>query len=243
MSGWRVGYRGRGHRAPRPGAPALRLDGLSVRYPGVTGPALQGVDLVVPRGVVAVLVGHNGSGKSTLLRAVAGLIRPAAGSIRVFGNPVGACHHRVAYLPQRSEVDWRFPVDVRGLVLSGRLAHLGWLRRPGPVDHALAEAAIERLGLAALAREPVARLSGGQRQRALLARALCQEADLLLLDEPLTAMDPEARDLTDGLVGDLVAAGRSVVMATHDLDRVPPEPGPVLRLAAGRPVREPAWAG
>src|SRR5204863_8950188 len=109
--------------------------------------------------------------------------------VRVGGLPAGGCRHRVAYLPQRAEVDWRFPVSLRGLVLAGRYVNLGWLRRPSRYDRAVAAAAIDRLGLSELADRQIGQLSGGQQQRALLARALAQQADLLLLDEPLNAVD------------------------------------------------------
>jgi len=199
------------------GAPALEVRGAVVTYEGDRQPALDGVTLSVPLGARVALVGPNGAGKSTLLKAVAGLLPLAAGEIRVHGLPVGACHHRVAYLPQRSELDWSFPVDVRRLVLTGRYVHLGWLRRPGARDLELADRMIDRLGLSALAGRQLDQLSGGQQQRALLARALAQDADLLLLDEPLNAVDVETSAVVEELLADLTRRGKTAVVATHDI--------------------------
>jgi ABC-type Mn2+/Zn2+ transport system ATPase subunit len=210
--------RGR-HAAPDPAAPALATDRLSVCYPGTRRLALRGVSVRAARGSRVALVGPNGAGKSTLLKAVAGLVPAAAGEVRVYGNPVGACHHRVAYLPQRGDIDWTYPIPVSRFVLAGRYVHLGWLRRPGRYDREVAAAVLDRLGLGPLADRPVGRLSGGQQQRALLARALAQEADLLLLDEPLNAVDAETKDIIYAVMADLRADGKTLVVATHDLGR------------------------
>ncbi|MFQ3662691.1 MAG: ABC transporter ATP-binding protein [Chloroflexaceae bacterium] len=203
-----------------PDAPALAIDRLTVGYPGLPEPVLHEVSLALPAGVRAALLGPNGSGKSTLLKAVAGLLRPRSGTIRIYGRPVGACHHRVAYLPQRGDVDWRFPVTVERMVLAGRYVHLGWLRRPGDEDRERVMAVLGKLGLEQLARRQISQLSGGQQQRALLARALVQEADLLLLDEPLSAVDSASRSIIDEALNELRDRGRTILMATHHLDRI-----------------------
>ena len=210
--------RGR-HADPVDGAPALLTAGLVVAYRGARGPALRGVTVQVPSGTCMALVGPNGSGKSTLLKVVAGLLPVASGVVRVHGNPVGACHHRVAYLPQRGEIDWGFPISVERLVLTGRYVHIGWLRRPGRCDREIAAAAIDRLGLSELAGQQIGKLSGGQQQRALLARALAQEADLLLLDEPFNAVDSTTQDTIYNAMRDLRNQGKTLVVATHDLSR------------------------
>jgi ABC-type Mn2+/Zn2+ transport system ATPase subunit len=215
---WLPYSRGR-HVAPVEGAPALLTEGLDVAYPGSHGSALRGVSVRIPCGTCTALVGPNGSGKSTLLKAVAGLLPVASGAVRVHGNPVGACHHRVAYLPQRGEIDWGFPISVERLVLTGRYVHLGWLRRPGRRDRDIARVAIERLALTSLAGRQIGKLSGGQQQRALLARALCQEADLLLLDEPFNAVDASTQDTIYVAMRDLRDQGKTMVVATHDLSR------------------------
>lgn len=208
----------------------------------------------MPEAARIALVGPNGAGKSTLLKAVAGLLPVTSGRVRVYGNPVGACHHRVAYLPQRGDVDWRFPVGVRRLVMGGRYVHLGWLRRPVKHDREAVEAALERLGLSGVAERRISHLSGGQRQRTLLARSLAQEADLLLLDEPMTAVDSETRETISEVFRELRERGKTVVVATHDLDglsrefegalylrdgrEAEPEPGGFVGLRVGA-----AWAG
>jgi len=230
----RLPYSGRRHADPVEGAPALSVSGLSVRYPGAPEPALTDASCSIPVGVRAALVGANGSGKSTLLKAAAGLLEPAAGSIRVHGLPVGACHHRVAYLPQRGEIDWRFPISVRRLVLGGRHVHLGWLRRPGAGDRKITDQVMSRLGILDLAERQIGELSGGQQQRALLARALAQESDLLLLDEPFTAVDASTQEVVFDVLEELQRENKALVVATHDLERLAEEFDGVLYLKEGR---------
>lgn len=218
-----------------PDAPALLAEAVSAAYEGTA--ALAGVSLRVPVGGCVALVGPNGAGKSTLLKAVAGLLPLSAGALRVYGLPVGACHHRVAYLPQRSEVDWHFPISVRALVLTGRYVHLGWLRRAGDRDRAVAAEMIARLGLSPVADRQIGQLSGGQQQRALLARALTQEADLLLLDEPLNAVDVETRAAVAALLAELRGRGKTTVVATHDIGGQETTFDSALYLKDGRPAR------
>ncbi len=213
-------YGGRGHRDPQAGSPAVQIASLQVRYPGAADPAIRSASLEISSGQRVALVGHNGAGKSTLLKAMAGLLKPQAGTIRLFGNPVGACHHRTAYLPQRSDLDWQFPVSVRQLVLTGRYVHLGWFQRPRKNDQELVSGALQRLGIEQLAQKPIGDLSGGQQQRALLARALVQESSLFLLDEPLNALDEATRDTVDEVLREHAALGGTVLVATHDLGRL-----------------------
>jgi ABC-type Mn2+/Zn2+ transport system ATPase subunit len=213
-------YSGRGHRDPIVGSLALEAQDLVVNYPSTSHPAVDGITLQVISGQRVALVGHNGAGKSTLLKAAAGLVTPKSGSIRVYGNPVGACHHRTAYLPQRADIDWHFPMSASDLVMTGRFVHLGWFRRPGREDRNHVEAAFERLGISHLASRQISELSGGQQQRILLARALVQEASLFLLDEPLNAVDEATRDVVDQVLSEHANKGGSVLMATHDLGRL-----------------------
>jgi ABC-type Mn2+/Zn2+ transport system ATPase subunit len=215
MSEPRHPYSHRRNLTAVPDAPALQAEAVSAEYDG--NPALGGVSLRVEVGSCVALVGPNGAGKSSLLKAAAGLLPLRAGRILVYGLPAGACHHRVAYLPQRSEVDWHFPLSVRRLVLTGRYPHLGWLRRPASTDREIAERTIDRLGLGTVADRQIGQLSGGQQQRALLARALAQDADLLLLDEPLNAVDVETRGAVAELLAELRRRGKTVVLATHDI--------------------------
>jgi ABC-type Mn2+/Zn2+ transport system ATPase subunit len=232
-------YGGRHGAAPIVDAPALEIRDLTVSHPGSDAPALQGVTLSVPVGARVAVVGPNGAGKSTLLKAVAGLLPVRQGEIRIHGLPVGACHHRVAYLPQRNEIDWRFPIDVKRMVMTGRYVHLGWLRRPGPRDRAIVTEVLERLGLTMLANRQVGQLSGGQQQRVLLARALAQDADLLLLDEPYSGVDARTRAILAKVVDELRRHGKSIVAATHELDRLAEEFDGAIYLEEGHVVSPP----
>ena len=230
------------HAEPLAGAAALAAHGVRVGYPGTAGLALSDISLRVPVGARIALVGPNGAGKSTLLKAAVGLLPLRAGELHIFGLPLGACHHRVAYLPQRSDLDWRFPMTVRRLVLTGRYVHLGWLRRPGRRDHELVEAALARLGLTDLAERQIGQLSGGQQQRLLLARALAREADLFLLDEPLNAIDAEARAIVSSVLADIKTEGKTALVATHDLGRLDTDFDGALYLSGGRAIEAPPGA-
>lgn len=196
--------------------PVLEVAGLGVRY-GATV-ALRDVDFSVGRGELVAVVGPNGAGKSSLLRAVCGLV-PHDGSVALGGVH---CHHRLdrvtaAYIPQRSDLDLDFPITVGQLVLAGRRRFLRLGRRPGAAHRAAALAALERVGLADRVASPLGSLSGGQAQRALLARALAQEAELVLLDEALSGVDqPRTESLLD-LFGRLRDGGTTLLVATHDL--------------------------
>lgn len=205
-------------------------------YPDREERALDGVSLDVSAGSCLALIGPNGSGKSTLCKSVAGLLRPRSGVIRIFGLPVGGCHHRTAYLPQRTEIEWPFPVDVRRFVLAGRYVHRGWLRRVTDADRAFVSGALSDLGLTSIADRPIGDLSGGQQQRVMLARALVQQAELLLLDEPLNAVDAETRDVILRVLSRLRREGRSVVIVTHDPDWGEDLFDAVVCLQAGRQV-------
>jgi ABC-type Mn2+/Zn2+ transport system ATPase subunit len=166
----------------------------------------------------------------------------AEGEVLIYGRPLGGCRHRVAYLPQRSDIDWHFPIDVRRLVTTGRYVHLGWLRRPGREDRERVTQALAQLGLTALAGRQIGELSGGQQQRALLARALAQDADLLLLDEPLNAVDADTRAVVARVLLDLQRRGKTVIAATHDLGRLETDFDGAVYLADGREVPAPAGA-
>jgi ABC-type Mn2+/Zn2+ transport system ATPase subunit len=213
-------YSGRAHRHPILGSCALHVRNLLVHYATANRPAVAGIDLEVHSGQRVALVGHNGAGKSTLLKAAAGLVKAQSGTITVYGNPVGACHHRTAYLPQRADIDWHFPITAADLVMTGRYVHLGWFRRPGKEDSQRVRSAFEQLGISDLASRQIAQLSGGQQQRVLLARALVQEASLFLLDEPLNAVDESTRSVVDQVLAEHARRGGSVLMSTHDLGRL-----------------------
>ncbi|MFE8990144.1 zinc ABC transporter ATP-binding protein AztA [Streptomyces collinus] len=190
--------------------PRVRFAELSAGYPG--RPVLHQLDAAIPALAITALVGPNGSGKSTLLGVMAGVIRPTSGRLHHAGD------RAPAFVPQRSSVTDALPLTVRQTVEMGRWSDRGPWRRLTRQDRAIVDQAMERLGVTDLATRQLGELSGGQRQRALIAQGLAQESDLLLLDEPTTGLDPEARDRIAALLTELVADGRTVVQATHDLE-------------------------
>ena len=195
--------------------PALRLDALGVAYgrrsvlAGVTGE-------VAPGGSLA-LIGPNGAGKSTLIKAILGLVDAVTGTVEVLGTTPARARGRVAYVPQADMLDADFPVSVAQVVLMGRYRRIGWVRRPGKADRAVAARALERVGLAGRADDRFGILSGGQRQRVLLARALAQQPELLLLDEPFNGLDSTTTEVLLDVLAEQRKHGVAVVMATHDL--------------------------
>jgi manganese/zinc/iron transport system ATP- binding protein len=208
------------------------MENVRVEYERAQAPALDGVSLRVPIGARVALLGANGAGKSTLLKAIVGLAPVQSGTIRVMGGSFAAHRRQVAYLAQQSELDWRFPITVRRFVVTGRYVHLGWLRRPSKHDGELAMAALERLGIADLADRQIGQLSGGQRQRILLARALAQNAEIVLLDEPLTAVDAETRSVLTDVLAELHAHGTTLLISTHDVETM--DMDELVYLHAGR---------
>lgn len=197
---------------------SLEIRDLSVSYGANT--ALVGIRASIPAGVVSGLIGPNGSGKSTLLKAIAGVIRPNHGEILLGGEPIRSKAARVAFVPQREEVNWDFPVTARDVVLMGRYRTLGWLRWPGREDRRLAEAALARLGLDGMGNRHISQFSGGQQQRVFLARAMVQEPDIVLLDEPFTGIDIHNREVFHEAIQGFARAGITVLIATHDLAEV-----------------------
>ncbi|MEJ2866964.1 metal ABC transporter ATP-binding protein [Actinomycetospora sp. OC33-EN08] len=197
--------------------PVLRIRDLSVRYGEVL--ALDGVDLDLSAGTLGALLGVNGSGKSTLFNAVMGLVRPQQGEVRVLDGPSDRARRagRIAYMPQVSAVDWTFPVLVRDVVTMGRYGRMGFRRRASRADRAAVDEALERVDLADLADRQIGALSGGQRQRVFLARALAQQASLLLLDEPFAGVDARSQATISSLLRELRTEGATLLVATHDL--------------------------
>lgn len=209
-------YGGRGHKDPQPGSLAVQLQRVTVRYDHCAAPAISDVSIGVNICERVALIGPNGAGKSTILKTIAGLLQPVSGTVSIFGNRVGACHHRTAYLAQRADLDWRFPMTVFDLVMTGRYVHLGWLKRPGQKDRDAVWWGMERLRIADLAERQIGELSGGQQQRTLLARAIVQEASLFLLDEPLNAVDEATREIVDEVLRQETRNGSGLLAATHD---------------------------
>jgi manganese/iron transport system ATP-binding protein len=185
--------------------------------------ALWDASFAIPRGTVTALVGVNGAGKSTLFKAIMGFVPTARGEIRILGLPVREALRRslVAYVPQAEEVDWAFPVLVEDVVMMGRYGHMGFLRRARATDRAAVDAALERVGMSAYRERQIGELSGGQRKRVFLARALAQDGQVILLDEPFTGVDVKTEEQIVALLRELRAEGRVMLVSTHNLGSVP----------------------
>ncbi len=194
----------------------LEIRGVSVFYG--TRRALDAVCLNVPHGAQVAVVGPNGAGKSTLFKAMVGLLPLRSGDMLMHGRPLAEYRDPVAYVPQREEVDWRFPVTVFDVVAMGRYRKGRWLRRLSSADRAVVGQCLEQLAIAELAQRPIGELSGGQQQRVFLARALAQEPHVLLLDEPFTGVDIATREATLKLLAGLRDRSVTVLVSTHDLD-------------------------
>ncbi|HWK68057.1 MAG TPA: manganese/iron ABC transporter ATP-binding protein [Rhizobiaceae bacterium] len=202
-------------------------DGLSVEDITVTyrngHTALRNASFSIPRGSITALVGVNGSGKSTLFKAIMGFVPLASGSVSMFGAPAAQALKRnaVAYVPQSEDVDWNFPVLVEDVVMMGRYGHMNFMRIPRAVDREKVDAALERVGMGPYRRRQIGELSGGQKKRVFLARALAQEGEIILLDEPFTGVDVKTEDAITTLLRSLRDEGRIMLVSTHNLGSVP----------------------
>ncbi len=196
----------------------LRVDGLHVHYGTIC--ALHDVSFEVSCGTAVALVGGNGAGKSTLMKRIVGLIPPSTGQVIWRGEPIAKSTHEIAYLPQRSDIDWTFPMTVAGLVELGRYPLLGPWGTFGENDRKAVDRAMELMRISELSRRQIGMLSGGQQQRVMIARALAQEAHVLLLDEPFAGLDQPSQELLAHLLRDLVSSGHLVMASHHDLKTV-----------------------
>lgn len=208
-----------GGTANEPHHHVLKVANLTVSYREVR--ALEEVSFETECGRSIALVGPNGAGKSTLLKTLAGLLKPETGSLLWRGKHLTQSSHELAYLPQRGEIDWNFPITVRGLVEMGRFPNLGWWKRYSKHDEEIVQRALAAMQLDDLKDRQISALSGGQQQRAFVARALAQEAHVLLLDEPFTGLDKPAQDSLATLFKELVREGRLLISSHHDLATVP----------------------
>lgn len=198
---------------------ALEVEDLTVAYDDQ--PVLWDIDLQVPTGVKMAIVGPNGAGKSTLVKAAMGLIPAVAGEVRIFGRPRGETRGKIAYVPQRATLSWDFPTDVLDVVTMGTYGRLGWVRRSGADERRQATSALEQVGMTAFSRRPIAELSGGQQQRVLLARALVQDAPIIILDEPFQGVDAPTERAIIGVLNELADEGKTIIVVHHDLQTVP----------------------
>jgi manganese/zinc/iron transport system ATP- binding protein len=196
----------------------LSIHDLTVAYD--RKPVLWDVDLDVPAGKLVGVVGPNGAGKSTLIKAVLQLVPTLAGEVRVFGQPYRQQRARVGYVPQRESVDWDFPISAVDVVAMGLYGKIGWLRPVRAAHRKRALEALDRVGLADFAQRQISQLSGGQQQRVFLARALVQDADLYLMDEPFAAVDAATESAIVAILKDLRDQGKTALVVHHDLQTV-----------------------
>lgn len=199
-------------------SPAIEVHDLTVAYRDK--PVLWDIDLAVPAGVLMAVVGPNGAGKTTLLKAILGLVKPVSGEVLVNGQPYAADRRVIAYVPQRGTVDWDFPTTAIDVVRMGTYGALGWFRRPGAKENALARDALARVGLTEFATRQISQLSGGQQQRVFLARALAQDAPVYVMDEPFQGVDAVTERAIVEILRSLRTQGKTVVVVHHDLATV-----------------------
>ena len=201
------------------GVSPLTITGLTVSYG--QKPAVFSVDTSVVPGSMTAIIGPNGAGKSTLLKAALGIVKPLSGQVYIFGQPIEKAQNRIAYVPQRASVDWDFPTRVIDVVLMGLYPRLGLLGRLTGKHRAEAEACLRRVGMEDFAKRQIGQLSGGQQQRVFLARALAQDAELYVLDEPFAGVDAATEKAIITVLQSLRDAGKTVVAVHHDLTTVP----------------------
>jgi manganese/zinc/iron transport system ATP- binding protein len=195
--------------------PALETHDLTVTYR--KRPVLYGIDVTIPEGKLIGIVGPNGAGKSTLIKAVMGVVKPSGGWVKAFGLPVKESLGRIGYVPQRESIDWEFPVTVMDVALMGTYGKLGPFKWVGAAEKRRAREALERVGMLPYAKRQIGNLSGGQQQRVFLARALAQDSDLYLMDEPFAGVDAATESAIIELLKDLRSQGKTVIVVHHDL--------------------------
>ncbi|MFM2594891.1 manganese/iron ABC transporter ATP-binding protein [Vibrio harveyi] len=200
----------------------IKVSDISVTYRnGHT--ALYDASFSLPKGSITALVGVNGSGKSTLFKSIMGFVPVSQGSVEILGMPAKKAlkQNVVAYVPQSEEIDWNFPILVEDVVMMGRYGHMGLLRIPKQTDHDMVTAALDRVNMTAFRKRQIGELSGGQKKRVFLARALAQESDVILLDEPFTGVDVQTEEQIMALLRDLRDEGKVMLVSTHNLGSVP----------------------
>jgi manganese/zinc/iron transport system ATP- binding protein len=199
-------------------APVIEVRDVTVAYHRAA--AIAGVTVAFPAHAVTGIIGPNGAGKTTLLHTIMGMQPQQRGSVTLFGGSIRQARRRIAYVPQREAVDWQFPVTVRDVVLMGRYAAMGFGRRPAAADEICVRESLARVGMIDYAARQIGTLSGGQQQRVFLARALAQEAELLILDEPFAGIDAASQETIFRLLGAFRDSGKTVLLSTHDLTSI-----------------------
>ncbi|MCF4098545.1 manganese/iron ABC transporter ATP-binding protein [Maritalea mediterranea] len=206
---------------------AIEDGGINVSHVTVTyrngHTALKEASFSIPRGTITALVGVNGSGKSTLFKAIMGFVPVTEGQVKLLGKPVQEAlrNNLVAYVPQSEDVDWDFPVLVEDVVMMGRYGKMGFFRIPSKRDREMVDQALDRVNMAKYRKRQIGELSGGQKKRVFLARALAQEGEVILLDEPFTGVDVKTEDTIVQLMRDLRDEGKVMLVSTHNLGSVP----------------------
>ncbi|HKL59950.1 MAG TPA: metal ABC transporter ATP-binding protein [Sphaerochaeta sp.] len=220
----------------------LAIDAEDITIAYHDKPVIWDVDFQVPPGIMMAIVGPNGAGKSTLLKGILGLIKLTAGQVNIFGDSYEKQRKLVGYVPQRTAVDWDFPTTVLDVVLMGTYGRLGWIKRPGKQEIYQATEALEKVGMREYSDRQISQLSGGQQQRVFLARALTQDAEIFLMDEPFQGVDAATERTIIAILKDLKHAGKTVVAVHHDLQTVTEYFDWVtllnVRRIAGGPVKE-----
>ena len=195
--------------------PSIEFHDVTVSYH--KKPVLWNIDMTLPKGLLIGIVGPNGAGKSTLIKAAMGLVPLGSGYIKLFDQKLDDVRERVSYVPQRESVDWDFPTSVMDVVLMGRYKKLGLFRRPGKKDIQLAKECLDKVGMLPYSKRQISQLSGGQQQRVFLARALAQEADLYLMDEPFAGVDAATETAIFAVMKELTTSGKTLIVVHHDL--------------------------
>ncbi|WP_082235484.1 metal ABC transporter ATP-binding protein [Halobacillus massiliensis] len=197
--------------------PAISIENLHVSYYG--NEAVKGVSLSINPGNLVGIIGPNGAGKSTFIKAILELIPMDKGTIKVLGKPVKEVRKKIAYVPQRNDIDWDFPITVLDAVLIGTYPGLKLFRRPKKIDKEWALKCLQRVGMEDFSKRQIGELSGGQQQRVFLARALAQKADLFFLDEPFVGVDVSSEETIVNILKELCQQGKTVIVVHHDLSK------------------------
>ena len=196
----------------------LDVHDLTVAYQ--KKPVLWNIDLEVDQPQLTAIIGPNGAGKSTLIKAILGLVPTLTGNVQVQGQPIDKARRRIAYVPQRTSVDWDFPINVMETVLMGTYGSLGWFRRPGSKQRDIARRALEDVSMTEFATRQIGQLSGGQQQRVFIARALAQQADIYFMDEPMAGVDAGTEAIIFNLLKKLREQGKTIFVVHHDLESI-----------------------
>lgn len=194
---------------------AIEIKHLNVSY--YDHLVLNDINLNIPKGVMCAISGPNGAGKTTLVKSILNFIPHLTGSIKISGKDLKKEIDNISYVPQKESVNWQFPTTVSDVVLMGTYRELGWFKRPGKTQKDKANQAMKQLGILDLANKEIASLSGGQQQRVFLARMLCQDADIIFLDEPLVGIDKKSEQIIMNILNQLKEEGKTIIVVHHDL--------------------------